>query len=156
VFNDVGGFWRGGSDDLDFSYKVRAKGYQVASVEAASFHIPRATLRAIWKEMALWAKNAAYYHYVSGNNWILYQELSKRRIFRLLRNVKAMTVVAYLAAPFTGLKYLRVTKNIDFYFYFIVRHLAYLIGYVRGVHASPKRFKKEKGEIPDYAGHFVT
>jgi glycosyltransferase involved in cell wall biosynthesis len=145
AFKDVGGFWRRGSEDTEFSHKLQAKGYRMASLNSASWHIPRPTVRGICVEMSNWGKTAAYYHYSLSHNRMLYEDFySRNRFFRMLPNVKVMVVVTYLFAPLTGIRYFAKTKSFELYCYFLLVHAAYLWGYLRETHNAPKRFKREQ------------
>ena len=132
VWKAVGGFWRTGSDDGDFSYKVREAGFKLASVETDSWHVPRRSMLDVLKEMKLWGRNVAYFYYKWENHPLLVQDISKGKMSRLLRNTRITTFVAYLAAPVTGVRYYLKTKRLSLYLYFIVRQYAHLLGFMRG------------------------
>jgi len=132
VFEAVGGFWRTGSEDPEISYKVRAKGFKLASVETESWHVPRRSMLGMLKEMMLWGRHAAYFYYKWGNHPLLVQDISKGKMSRLVRNTRITTFVAYLAAPVTGVRYYLKTKRLSLYLYFIVRQYAHLLGFMRG------------------------
>lgn len=142
AFKDVGGFCPSGSEDTEFSHRLRAKGYKTSSLDSASWHVPRSTIRGICGEMSNWGKIAAYYHYESGTNRVLYEDFySRNKLLRVLRTVKIMVVVTYLLAPLTGIKYVAKTKSLELYGYFILVHAAYLWGYLRGTRSAPRHFK---------------
>ena len=132
AFDIVGGFCRGGSDDNDFTYRLKAKGIKVASIPTNSWHIPRSTLRELLREMRLWAKNGAYLYHEWSSNPIFVHDQIGRKLYKILHNTRTMVLIAYLSAPITGLKYLRKTHNLNFYIYFIVRQFAYVTGYLQG------------------------
>jgi glycosyltransferase involved in cell wall biosynthesis len=145
AFKDVGGFCSFGSEDIEFSHKLKARGYKTSSLDSASWHIPRSTVREICVEMSHWGKIAAYYHYRSGTNRVLYEDFySRNKLLRVLRTVKVMVVVTYLLAPLTGIRYIAKTKSLELYNYFILVHAAYLWGYLRGTRSAPRHFKGNK------------
>lgn len=145
AWRDVGGFWPGGPEDKEFSYKLLEKGYKITSLKSASWHIPRPTVIGMWKEQSGWGCMSAYYNYLRSNNLLLLEDFySRNRIFRSLRSFTVMVVVTYMLAPLTGIKYLFKTKSLNLYFYFLFVHAAYLGGYVRGTQKAPKRFKEEQ------------
>jgi len=132
VFDDVGGFCRGGSDDNDFTYRLRSRGYKILHIKTGSWHVPRRTLLDLLKEMKCWARNGAYLYYRWGNTPIFRHDSKQRKLFRILKNARAAAIAAYASSPITGLKYLRKTKNIQLYIYFIVRQYAWLYGFFLG------------------------
>ena len=132
AFDVVGGFCRGGSDDNDFTYKLKMNRIKIASIPINSWHIPRRTLSDLLKEMRLWAKNGAYLYYQWSSNAFFIHDQTERKLYRILHNTRVMVLIAYLSAPYSGIKYFRTTKNLELYLYFIVRQFAYALGYLQG------------------------
>jgi len=132
AFDAVGGFWRGGGEDNEFSYKLRAKGIKMATVKTESWHMQRRTLIGLLKEMRLWGRDAAYFYHVWGNTPTFIQDHRKRKIFRVLHNAKVIEPIANIVAPITGIKYFVMTKSPSLCVHFIVRQYAFLFGYIQG------------------------
>jgi glycosyltransferase involved in cell wall biosynthesis len=132
VFNEVGGFWARGSEDNEFSYKIYSRGYKIATVSTESWHMQRATFSGMLKEMRAWGKDAAYFYHKWGNTPTMVNDVKDRRLFKLVPNVRVLVFLAYLASPIVGIRYYLRTGKTLFYLHFVVRHYAYLAGYVIG------------------------
>jgi glycosyltransferase involved in cell wall biosynthesis len=124
VFHVVGGFWRGWGEDTELSFRLKKKGLKIALVACDSIHIPRTTVRALMREMRCWGRDGSHVDLV----WNTTERCRKLKFLTL--NAKVVKAVVYLLAPYTALKYLRKTKSIQFYFYFILRQYAYVFGYI--------------------------
>jgi glycosyltransferase involved in cell wall biosynthesis len=129
---DVGGFWRIGSDDAELSFKLRSKGYRLATIETASYHIPRRTLGAFIKEIRLWARNSAVFHYTHANDTVVLQSYRAKKGWKITHNIRASAILTAASSPLIGVNYLIKSKKPSLYAFFIVRQLAYLSGYMQG------------------------
>jgi glycosyltransferase involved in cell wall biosynthesis len=132
VFDVVGGFWRGGDDDIDFSLRLKEHGFKVAHLSLNSWHMPRQTLRSFLGEMALWGKNGAALYYEKRCDPTLVGEFRNRKAFKFTHNVAATSLLAYLSAPLTGIKYAVKTKCLQLYVHFVVRQYAWVYGFLKG------------------------
>jgi glycosyltransferase involved in cell wall biosynthesis len=132
AFDAVGGFWRDGSDDTEFSYKLMAKGYKMATVKTGSWHVERSTMRSFLKQMKLWGRTYAHFVHKWGNTPTFIEEQKKKKLFKVAHNARVFVSVAYAVAPLTGLKYLVATHKPSLYAHFIVRQYAFFIGYLQG------------------------
>ena len=137
VFDDVGGFWEFppyGADDNDFSMRALANGWKIGVVETDSWHSPRTSFKELFKEMWGWAKGKACWVKKWRNHPLARRMHESRRAFRLLgRNLLCYTLLAYLSAPLTAIKYLRITKSLSFYLFCILRQYIYLLGFIWGL-----------------------
>lgn len=137
VFDNVGGFWEFppyGADDNDFSMSALAKGWKIGIVETDSWHFPRTNFRELFKEMWGWAKGKACWVKKWRDHPLARDMYRNRRLFVVLgRNLSCYTVLAYLSAPFTALKYLKVTKSLSLYLFCILRQYIYLLGFLWGL-----------------------
>jgi glycosyltransferase involved in cell wall biosynthesis len=141
---DVGGFSYIGSDDVEISFKLRGKGYKLATIETASYHIPRRTLRAFVKELQLWARNSAVFHYTHANDPVVLQGYRTRKTWRITHNIRVIAIISVVCSPFIGVNYLIKSKKPSLYAFFIVRQLSYLSGYMQGsidIHTHNPRLK---------------
>jgi glycosyltransferase involved in cell wall biosynthesis len=130
AFEAVGGFCKRGSEDNDLTFRLESNGFVIAHLRADSWHIPRRTLPLLIAQMKLWGRNVAYTRY----RWIqlLNKDSEKRKYFKLLHNARAMSIVVHALAPIVGTKYLRKSKSLQLYLYFIVRQYAWLVGFFVG------------------------
>ena len=132
AFDSVNGFWRTGSDDADFSFKLKQKGIQTAWVKTGSYHIPRATLLSLMKEMFLWGRNWAYWYKKWGNTSYVINDLKNRKLYRIFHNSNVVEIIGRLLSVTIGLNYLLRTKNISLSIYTTVREYIHYLGFIRG------------------------
>jgi glycosyltransferase involved in cell wall biosynthesis len=108
AFDAVGGFCEGYTEDIDFSYRLRAKGFKLASIQTSSWHMPRETPTDFFKEVYMQGQYEAYNDY----RW---------------NNPRLLMFARYLASPIRGLRYLFETKKFSVYAYFVIRdYIAFL------------------------------
>ena len=131
VFDAVGSFPRGGCDDIYFSYEARIKGFKLATISTNSWHMPRPTLTALFKELQNWAHYGAYFYDTYKDSPITKHDHKNRKLAWLFPNIKILIFVAHLASPVTGVPYLRKSRKVSLYLYFILRQYIWLLGYVR-------------------------
>jgi glycosyltransferase involved in cell wall biosynthesis len=113
AFNAVGGFCLGYSEDVDFSNRLKAKGFKLASIETDSWHMPRKTLPAFFKEVYFGGKTEAYLDY----RW---------------SNPQLVMYIRYAISPLRGFRYLLETKKVSLYIYFILRDYIVFLGKLKG------------------------
>jgi len=144
VFRDVDGFWEipYGAEDLDFSMKALANGWRMGTIETDSWYVPRKSFKELFKEMCWWAKGKACWVKKWRNHPLAKRMYENRRAFRILgRDILCYTLLAYLSAPFTAIKYLRITKSLSLYLFCILRQYAYLLGFIWGLTTRARKMR---------------
>lgn len=143
VFDSVGGFWEFppyGSDDYDFSMRALANGWKIGVVETDSCHSPRTSFRELFKEMWGWGKGKACWVKKWRSHSLARGMYESRRVFRILgRDLLCYTLLAYLSAPLTAIKYLRITKSLSLYLFSILRQYVYILGFLWGLATWARR-----------------
>lgn len=133
AFDAVGGFSAAtiGSDDVEFSYKLRERGFKLGTVATKSVHIPRSTISTLVKEMKLWGKNQAKYNW--SHRHVLEYDWRKRKLMRFFHSAWLVNLISRFAAPLIAVRYAIKARTLSLYPYYIVRQYAYAFGYMQGL-----------------------
>ncbi|QOJ79303.1 glycosyltransferase family 2 protein [Infirmifilum lucidum] len=141
LWKEVGGFWKYppyGSDDMDFSYRVYKKGYKCKRIRVhGSFHIPRPTLRELFREQYGWGKGFAILLLKYNQEKEFWLSL---RYSKILYNIIPscywflIPVLRAIAAPIGGLVNSIRLGNMSFLPFWVFRRYAFLLGFIRGLH----------------------
>ncbi|MEM3703591.1 MAG: glycosyltransferase [Candidatus Bathyarchaeia archaeon] len=126
-------FWekvRYGADDWDYSMRVIRAGWKIYAVETNSVHIPRPTLRALFKEQFGWGAGMKAFFKMHPQFADYAYRGRKLRMFT--GNVWLITLMSRSLAPSAALKYAVPAKCLTLVPFYIFRQYSFLAGVVFG------------------------
>lgn len=148
AWHQVGGFWEWppyGGDDLDFSFRVKCAGWKVKKVKVrGSIHLPRATLKELFKEQFGWGKGFScilikYMH--QPEYWLA---MKYNRLFYTILPKKLywmIPILRFIAAPLGGLRTAIKSRQLAFLPYWTFRRYSFLLGLLVGLGTWSKKMR---------------
>jgi len=131
-------FWaiKYGADDWDFCMKVIAEGWKIYNVSTQSIHIPRGTLRSLFKEQYGWGAGMREF-YKAHPEYSAYA-YKNRNLAKNCRNPFVLATLSRLLSPIIALKYALPCKKIQLIPYYVFRQFSFLLGLMLGGISSIK------------------
>lgn len=126
-------FWdvKYGADDWDFSMKILSNGWKIYSIDAESIHIPRATVKSLFKEQFGWGKGMKEFYKKHSKTYASYA-YRKRKIAKISKNPFIVSTFIHLFSPIVALKYAFGAKDIQLLPYYVHRQFSFLLGLILG------------------------
>jgi len=161
VFNEVGGFWEFpfASEDMDFSYRVIKKGYEIRKVKTRSIALPRSSLLDMIKQQIWYGRGSSVIYYLYGKEEMFWKIHGWGFLHKLgfplnyVALILGTVISAFIFAPITLLfspslsikkkSFVKLDLTSRILFEFIDR-MAYAWGFLTGLFMSIRAVKKRK------------
>lgn len=136
AFDDVGGFWSFppiGGDDLDFTLRVRDRGWELGWVKTKGWHQLRKTILGMLGDTWRLGKGRPCFDKKYLNHPYVLNHVSRRRLYRFFgKKYWIYMELLGLFTPVLALRYLFRWRSIDVYFYWIAKKWTRLLAYMWG------------------------